>query len=74
MELKVDNVLAPVLGALVKAGLVRKNIMGDLELAAFSTSKVTSWRELNPWDKIRLRNCVLDLRELKLLDESITWS
>ena len=66
----VDNVLAPVLGALVKAGLVRKNIMGDLELAAFSTSKVTSWRELNPWDKIRLRNCVLDLRELKLLDKT----
>jgi phage/plasmid-associated DNA primase len=57
-------------GALVKAGLVRKNIMGDLELAAFSTSKVTSWRELNPWDKIRLRNGVLDLRELKLLDKT----
>jgi phage/plasmid-associated DNA primase len=66
----IENVLAPVVGALVKAGLVRKSIMGDLELAAFSTSKVTSWRELNPWDKIRLGNGVLDLRELKLLDKT----
>jgi hypothetical protein len=66
----VDNVLAPVLGALVKAGLVRKNIMGDLKLATYSTSRVTSWRELNPWDKIRLKNNVLDLRELKLLDKT----
>jgi hypothetical protein len=66
----VGNVLAPVVGALVKAGLVRKSIMGDLELAAFSTSNVTSWLELNPWDKIRLRDAVLDLESLELLDKT----
>jgi hypothetical protein len=68
--LPVDSILAPVLGSLVKAGLIRKSVMGDLELAAFSTSNVTSWREVNPWDKIRLRNGVLDLESLRLLDKT----
>jgi hypothetical protein len=66
----VDNVLAPIVGALVKAGLVRKSIMGDLKLATHSTGRVTSWRELNPWDKIRLRDGVLDLESLELLDKT----
>jgi hypothetical protein len=68
--LPVDSILAPVLGSLVKAGLIRKSVMGDLKLAAFSTSNVTSWREVNPWDKIRLRNGVLDLESLRLLDKT----
>jgi hypothetical protein len=66
----VDDVLMPVVGSLIKAGLVRKSIIGDLELALYSTSRTTSWNEVNPWDKLRLANAVLDLRELKLLDKS----
>jgi hypothetical protein len=66
----VDDVLRPVVGSLIKAGLVRKSIIGDLELALYSTSRTTSWHEVNPWDKVRLANAVLDLRELKLLDKS----
>jgi hypothetical protein len=66
----VDDVLRPVVGSLIKAGLVRRSIIGDLELALYSTSRTTSWHEVNPWDKVRLANAVLDLRELKLLDKS----
>jgi hypothetical protein len=66
----VEDVLRPVVGSLIKAGLVRKSIIGDLELALYSTSRTTSWHEVNPWDKLRLANAVLDLRELKLLDKS----
>ena len=66
----VDNVLAPVVGSLVKAGLIRKSVLGDLKLAAFSTSNVTGWSELNPWDKLRLRDAVLDLESLELLDKT----
>jgi hypothetical protein len=66
----VEDVLRPVVGSLIKAGLVRKSIIGDLELALYSTSRTTSWHEVNPWDKVRLANAVLDLRELKLLDKS----
>jgi hypothetical protein len=66
----IEDVLKPVVGALVKAGLVRKSVIGDLELAAYSTSRTTSWHEVNSWDKLRLANSILDLRELKLLDKS----
>jgi hypothetical protein len=66
----VEDVLRPVVGSLIKAGLVRKSIIGDLELALYSTSRTTSWHEVNPWDKAGLANAVLDLRELKLLDKS----
>jgi energy-coupling factor transporter ATP-binding protein EcfA2 len=66
----IEDVLRPVVGALVKAGLVRKSVIGDLELAAYSTSRTTSWHEVNPWDKLRLANSILDLKELKLLDKS----
>jgi hypothetical protein len=66
----VEDVLRPVVGSLIKAGLVRKSVIGDLELALYSTSRTTSWHEVNPWDKVRLANAVLDLRELKLLDKS----
>jgi len=66
----VEDVLRPLVGSLIKAGLVRKSIIGDLELALYSTSRTTSWHEVNPWDKVRLANAVLDLRELKLLDKS----
>jgi hypothetical protein len=66
----IEDVLKPVVGALVKAGMVRKSVLGDLELATYSTSRITSWRNLNPWDKIRLKNGVLDLRELRLLNKT----
>jgi GNAT superfamily N-acetyltransferase len=66
----IEDVLKPVVGALVKAGLVRNSVIGDLELAAYSTNRTTSWHEVNPWDKLRLANSILDLRELKLLDKS----
>jgi hypothetical protein len=66
----IGDVLKPVVGALVKAGLVRKSVIGDLELATYSTSRTTSWHEVNSWDKLRLANSILDLRELKLLDKS----
>jgi hypothetical protein len=66
----IEDVLKPVVGALVKAGMVRKGVLGDLVLATYSTGRTTSWRNLNPWDKIRLKNGVLDLRELRLLDKT----
>jgi hypothetical protein len=69
----IEDVLKPVVGALVKAGLVRKSVLGDLELAAYSTSRTTSWHEVNPWDRIRLASSILDLRELRLLDKSNSY-
>jgi hypothetical protein len=66
----IEDVLMPVVGSLIKAGLVRKSVIGDLELALYSTGKITSWNEVNPWDKLRLANAVLDLKELKLFDKS----
>ena len=66
----VEDVLRPVVGSLIKAGLVRKSVIGDLELALYSTSRTTSWHEVNPWDRLRLANSILDLRELKLLDKN----
>jgi hypothetical protein len=66
----VEDVLRPMVGSLIKAGLARKSMLGDLELATYSTGKTTSWSNVNPWDKIRLKSEVLDLRELKLLDKS----
>jgi hypothetical protein len=66
----VEDVLLPVVGALIRAGLARKSMIGDLKVAAYSTSKTTSWADVNPWDKLRLANSILDLRELKLLDQS----
>jgi hypothetical protein len=66
----IEDVLKPVVGALVKAGMVRKSVLGDLVLATYSTGRTTSWHEVNPWDKLRLANSILDLRELKLLDKS----
>ena len=66
----IEDVLKPVVGALVKSGLVRKSVIGDLELATYSTSRTTGWHEVNPWDKLRLANSILDLKELKLLDKS----
>jgi hypothetical protein len=66
----VEDVLLPVVGALIRAGLARKSMIGDLKVAAYSTSKTTSWAEVNLWDKIRLRNGVLDLAGLKLMDKA----
>jgi energy-coupling factor transporter ATP-binding protein EcfA2 len=61
-----ENVIEPVVGALVKKGLASKNLKGEVEVAVKATKLSTTWSQVDPWDKLSLRSGVLDLKTLKL--------
>jgi len=61
-----ENVIEPVVGALVEKGLASKNLKGEVEAACKATKLSTTWDRVDPWDKLNLRSGILDLRTLKL--------
>jgi len=64
----VENVIEPVVGALVREGLASKNLKGEVEAAVKATKLSTTWDRIDPWDMLNLRSGVLDLRTLRLTE------
>jgi phage/plasmid-associated DNA primase len=63
-----EEVINPVVGALVKNAMGRRNLVKEVGQAAYSTTNIINWFEIDPWDKLNLANGVLDLSELRLKD------
>jgi len=64
----IDEVVLRVVGALVEKGLARRSLEREVEAALHSTTRIASWSQVDPWDRLKLKNGVLDLRELKIID------
>lgn len=63
---EVEEVVEPVVGALVKSASSKKALASEVEAAVKSTTKFIAWEQVDPWDRLNLRTGVLDLRTLKL--------
>jgi len=68
-----DRVIDPVIGVLEKFGYVRRSMRNEVKQALYSSSQVLKWEYLNPWNKLNLRNGVLDLEELKIYDDDDSY-
>jgi energy-coupling factor transporter ATP-binding protein EcfA2 len=66
----VGEVTKPIAGALIKFGLARRSLAGELETAIASTGNLIPWEYIDPWDHLNLVNGVLDLHELKIMSNS----
>jgi hypothetical protein len=66
----VGEVTKPIAGALIKFGLARRSLAGELETAVASTGNLIPWEYIDPWDHLNLANGVLDLHELKIVSNS----
>ncbi len=66
----VDIVIDPVVGILIKQGLASKRIKDELRQAIYSATYSVTWRDIDPVGYLNLRSGVLDLKTLKLLDDS----
>jgi phage/plasmid-associated DNA primase len=62
----VDEVVDPVVGALIKKAASRKFLAEEVKAAVKSTTKFISWDQVDPWDKLNLKYGVLDLKSLKI--------
>jgi energy-coupling factor transporter ATP-binding protein EcfA2 len=66
----VEEVTKPIAGALIKLGLAKRSLAGELETAITSTGNLIPWEYIDPWDHLNLANGVLDLHELKIVSNS----
>jgi len=63
---EVEEVIEPVVGALVKSATSKKAIASEVEMAIKSTTNFVYWSQVDPWDKLNLKYEVLDLKTLRL--------
>jgi phage/plasmid-associated DNA primase len=63
---EVDEVVEPVVGALIKNAVSKRVLIGEVKTAVKSTTKFITWEQVDPWDRLNLRYEVLDLRTLRL--------
>jgi hypothetical protein len=63
---EVEEVVEPVVGALVKSATSRKTLASEVEMAIKSTTNFITWDRVDPWDKLNLKYGVLDLKSLKV--------
>jgi phage/plasmid-associated DNA primase len=61
-----ENVIEPVVGALVEKGLASKNLKGEVEAAIKATKLSTTWSQVDPLHRLNLRSGVLDLKSLRI--------
>jgi ribosomal protein S27AE len=66
----IDEVVKPVVGALIARNAARRNLVNEVITAAYSTNCNVSYNKINPWNYIRLDNGVLDLEALRVLDST----
>jgi energy-coupling factor transporter ATP-binding protein EcfA2 len=66
----VDEVILRIIGALVERGLAKRSLEAEVEAALYSTTQMVPWSQVDPWDYLKLKDGVLDLNELKLVDSS----
>lgn len=64
----IEEVVKPVVGALIAREGARKTLVGEVVTAACSTGNVAPYYKINPWEYLRLANSVLDLETLRLVD------
>jgi hypothetical protein len=64
----VEEVVKPIVGALIAREGARKTLVGEVVTAAYSTGSVVPWYKINPWEYLRLVNGVLDLEALRVVD------
>ena len=64
----IEEVVKPVVGALIAREGARKTLVGEVVTAAYSTHNIVPWYKINPWEYLRLANGVLDLKTLRILD------
>jgi len=64
----IEEVVKPIIGALIAQGGARRNLVNEVVTAAYSTGSIIPWYKINPWEYLRLVNGVLDLEALRLVD------
>jgi hypothetical protein len=64
----VEEVVKPIVGALIAREGARKSLVGEVVTAAYSTGSVIPYYKINPWEYLRLANSVLDLEALRIVD------
>ena len=64
----IEEVVKPVVGALIASEGARKTLVGEVVIAAYSTGNIVPWYKIDPWEYLRLVNGVLDLETLRLVD------
>jgi hypothetical protein len=64
----IEEVVKPLVGALIAREGARKTLVGEVVTAAYSTGNVIPYYKINPWEYLRLANGVLDLEALRLVD------
>lgn len=64
----IEEVVRPVVGALIAREGARRTLVGEVITAAYSTPNIVPWFKINPWEYLRLANGVLDLMNLRILD------
>jgi len=64
----IEEVVKPVVGALIAREGARKTLVPEVITAAYSTYNIVPWYKINPWEYLRLANGVLDLKTLRILD------
>jgi hypothetical protein len=66
----IDAVTSRIVGALIYEGLARKGLETEVKATLYSITNMTSWDQVDPWDYLKLNNGVLDLKELKVVNDS----
>jgi hypothetical protein len=64
----IEEVVKPVVGALIAREGARKTLVGEVVTAAYSTGTIVPWYMINPLEYLKLANGVLDLETLRLVD------
>jgi len=64
----IEEVVKPIVGALIAREGARKTLVGEVVTAAYSTGNIVPWYKINPWECLRLANGVLDLEALRVVD------
>jgi hypothetical protein len=64
----IEEVVKPVVGALIAREGARRTLVGEVVTATYSTGTVIPWYMINPWEYLRLASGVLDLEALRLVD------
>jgi energy-coupling factor transporter ATP-binding protein EcfA2 len=64
----VEEVVKPIVGALIVREGARRSLVNEVVTAAYSTGNIVPWYKINPWEYLRLANGVLDLEALRVVD------
>jgi hypothetical protein len=64
----IEEVVKPIVGALIAREGARKTLVGEVVTAAYSTGTIVPWYMINPWECLRLACGVLDLDALRVVD------